>query len=302
MSEPRRLLDDDTLGQALRSALVAEAASVDTSELSALSARVMDGVAAGTVPAAMAASVAAASAPAAKVGVFAALGGLSSTTTGLTGAALGVALGVALGAGGHALYVDATRGSPPPVIVERDVVIERDVVESAGADSAPKVQGVALDGDVASLASTTKPNAQHAKEPTPKPPSTTASEDVLARELRVYERGEEALKNRRFEVALSELDAYLREFPKGALVVEAELARLEAMLGLARSDAALSLALRLGSDKRFAAQRARIAVARIEALTSLGRCAEASAVRTAATLDARSAARTDALLAACVAR
>lgn len=298
MSEPRRLLDDDTLGQALRSALVAEVASVDTSDLSALSARVRDGVAAGTVPVGMAASVAATSAPAAKVGVFAALGGLSSTTIGFAGAALGVALG----AGGHALYVDATRAPPPPVIVEREVVIERDVVERASADSSPMVQAVALDGDVGSPASNTKANAQHKKEPLLQPPSMTASQDVLARELRVYERGEEALKNRRFEVALSELDAYLREFPKGALAVEAELARLEAMLGLARADAALSLALRLGSDKRFAAQRARIAVARIEALTSLGRCAEASTVRAAGSLDARSAARTDALLAACVAR
>jgi hypothetical protein len=300
MSEPRRMLDDGALGSALRSALIAEAATTTTGDLAGLHARVLEGVASGAVPALAASSVAAASAPASGVGVFSTLFTLSKASTGV----LGLVVGAVLGAGGHAVYVDAAHTTPPK---ERVVVVEAPVPPTIDAREVT-VDAPAAPSSVPEPATpVVKPQSSSKPSPArvavePAAAQTTAPTDTLALELRAYERGEDALKNRRYDVALRELDAYLQAYPRGELVVEAELSRLEALLGLARGDAALSSSERLRADRRFVAKRATLSLFAIEALVQQGRCDEALSRIEAASLDARGATKADGLVAKCLSK
>jgi hypothetical protein len=301
MSEPRRMLDDGALGSALRSALAAEATTTTTTgDLAGLHARVLEDVASGAMPAMMQASVAAAVAPASSVGVMSTLLGMSKAGTGLAG----LVLGGVLGAGGHALYVDATAKSAP---IERVVVVEQPAAPTVDEARQPDVVTpvAAHVPEPAPPAHKVSPSSSKPQEPRvapepPQRPAIGADVDTLAVELRAYERGEDALKNRRYDVALRELDAYLQAYPRGELVVEAELSRLDALIGLGRGKGALSSAERLRLDKRFVAKRTRIELFLIEALVMLDRCDVARSRIATGSLDARATAAADVLVARCL--
>jgi hypothetical protein len=85
-------------------------------------------------------------------------------------------------------------------------------------------------------------------------PSTAAfpetSSGALGRESELLARALSTLRrNRDATGALSLLDEHARSFPNGALKVEADLARLDALLALGRNDEALSLLVRLPIDR-----------------------------------------------------
>lgn len=87
----------------------------------------------------------------------------------------------------------------------------------------------------------------------PKPPAVAfpeASTGPLGRESELLARALSTLRRNRDAIgALSLLDEHARNFPNGALQLEADLARLDALLALGRNDEALSLLERLPIDR-----------------------------------------------------
>lgn len=201
MSDPRRLLDDADAPLELRAALAAERNLGGQYDPSALGARVAHAMAAGAPLGAGA------------LGTSWWLGPKAILATAVVSAALG--------AGGHALYTAYAPGpaaapavaqpaSPPPTTAPASPPVE--VSPAPAPAAAPS----------AAPAPTRPPRAQGA----------------LADELRLYERGEAALLEGHYDVAVRELERYLGEFPRGTLRAEAELALVQALAKSGRCEEA----------------------------------------------------------------
>jgi TolA-binding protein len=201
MSEPKRLLDDPAAPFELRAALGAEASDAAAYDPGALGARVARALAAG--------AAAGTSAVAGAAGAGALFGPKALVATALVSAALG--------AGGHALYTAGAAARAPA---------------SPATIAAPA-------RSPAPASPTEAPAASPA--PTPPPPAhverkAAPAQGSLADELRLYERGEAALHEGRYEVAVRELRRYLAQYPRGTLHTEAELALRQAHARLTQDD------------------------------------------------------------------
>ncbi|MCC7069877.1 MAG: hypothetical protein IT383_01055 [Deltaproteobacteria bacterium] len=145
------------------------------------------------------------------------------------------AVSAALGAGGHAVYIAATAPSTvPPVVAPAPAPM-------ATAPAAPIVPVEPVP------ASST---------PAPAAPRAPRAPAALADELRLYERGEAALVEGHYEVAVRELERYLGEFPKGTLRAEAELGLVQALAKSGRCDRAQARVRRASGAQREALRAA----------------------------------------------
>ena len=258
MPEPKRLtLEEDALAAALRAERVDAAAL----PVRALRTRVVAAVAAGAVPLSSLAALTAWSAR----GVF-----LAVVAAG--------ALGVGGGALGHAAWIArASSPSAAPATANAPVPSSSAPIPTPGgvlgAPTPPSGASLAPDEPRAAPASAPVSAPVTARAPAPAA-SDPASRDpgALAEELSLFERGQGALDEGRPAVAARELRAYLDAFPEGRMRHEATEGLVEALVRSGRFEDAVEEATRA---TREGSARPALRLAELQALTALGRCAEA---------------------------
>ncbi|MBI1946198.1 MAG: hypothetical protein HYS27_10900 [Deltaproteobacteria bacterium] len=206
MSDPRRLFDDPEAPAELRAALAAERHLGEQYDPTALGARVAQAVAAGAPLGAGA------------LGTSWWLGPKAMLATAVVSAALG--------AGGHALYTEYAAAPAAPVAPTTVVA----PAPAAPAVSAPPAEAFAAPPPPA--------KAPTVAQSTPRAPRDARAPGALADELSLYERGEAALVEGHYDIAVRELERYLGEFPRGTLRAEAELALVQAFAKSGRCERA----------------------------------------------------------------
>ena len=254
MSDPVRLKDDPAFEDLAR-ALADEQAIAGALPTAALKGRVLAGLASSGALATGGAATAA-------------FGKGALLLSGLTGLALGLAGTLAVE---RALDDGGSVTPPPPPVVEAPVaempVAEMPVVETPVANT-PVVETPVVETPVEPAVRRRAAREDPAKA-APARGERGLGESSLADEMRRYERAEVALRERRFEVAIDELQAYLRAYPRGTLRAEVRLSLLEATLGARRYREARSLARELAKDPALAARREEIRRAEAVALEPL---------------------------------
>jgi hypothetical protein len=133
----------------------------------------------------------------------------------------------------------------PPTFVDQGIVrlppptpIPTPVLEPDAAVEAPTVeQVIVVDAGPVTKAS-------------PKPRVTEEDPDLLARELLLLDQARQQLHSASAGDALSTLETYDREFPRGSLRVEAALVRVEVLVKLGRVDEAKKVAAKLVANDR----------------------------------------------------
>ncbi|WP_438022938.1 hypothetical protein [Sorangium sp. So ce233] len=229
MTEPRRLLEesDSPLERALLSAGTSCPTSPETraKTLAALGLAGAAALSSAAAPAALsAAGTAAASSPVvAKLGWTKILIALSTV-----GALAGIPAG----------YL-AWRGSqaPPPAAVDRFAGSLPGPIARAMPQAAPAPVEVAAE-QTAAPAPARSPRAAAATKPGAKAIPASAESAALQAELNALDAARSTLSSGNAQGALSLLDAYTREHPRGRLSLEAEVLRIDALAKSGRTDAA----------------------------------------------------------------
>jgi hypothetical protein len=197
------------------------------------------------------------------------------------------ALSFALGFGAHAL---TTR----PPTAER--------VERTAAPAAIQPEPIIASTTIARAAQAPRPKPERApkREAPPRAASPEPAASSLQDELRRYERAETAVRERRWDQAITEARAYLARYPEGELWRESEVALIEALLRSGGADAAEEEATRALAKSGIKDARSTILLLRAEARADRRDCRGADQdVTSAGALRASDRARVDAFLERC---